>query len=118
MQASFWKTGTIFPFISCIMITIVQSLRLITPKLFPTEKEYKKLNDVIEFFFEQHIELHKLWHEFEKGEITEPVARQRYFKLLAKEKNILHTVNEVLSDNNKRRIRRAEKATRKSLNLK
>lgn len=111
MGAAFWKEGKIFPFISCIIITVVQTLKLIAPKLFPTEKEYKKLNDIIDFFFNQSHELHKLWHEFDKDEITEKVARERYFKIMAKEKAILKLTNEVLSDDNKKRIREAEEAT-------
>ena len=100
MKASFWQTGNVFPFISCIIITLVQSLRLVAPKLFPTDKEYKKYNDVIAFYFGHHNELHELWHEFDK-----------------KEKTILSTVNEILTDDNMKRIRKAEKATRQFFNV-
>ena len=117
MKASFWQTGNVFPFISCIIITLVQSLRLVAPKLFPTDKEYKKYNDLIAFYFGHHNELHELWHEFDKDEIKETVARKRYFKITAKEKTILSTVNEILTDDNMKRIRKAEKATRQFFNV-
>ncbi len=113
MGAGMWKNGTVFPFIACIIITTVQSIKLIVPKLFPTEKEYKKLNDITAFYFAHHLEFDKLWHEFENGEITEKEAREQYYKILAKEKNILKVTNEVLRDDNKIRIRKAEKATDK-----
>lgn len=111
MGAAYWREGKIFPFISCIIITGVQLLKLVTPKLFPTDKEYKKLNEIIDFFFNHYHELHKLWHEFDKDEITEKVARERYFKIMAKEKAILKLTNEVLTDDNKFRIKKAEEAT-------
>ncbi len=118
MGAGIWKIGTGFPFIACIIIAAVNLLKLVTPKLFPSDIEYKKLNDVIGFYFNQYHELHMLWHEVDKNEIDEKEARKRYFRIVAKEKAILNTVNDVLADDNKKRIKEAENATHLFFNSK
>ena len=62
MGLTFWNKGALLPVIACALTALTQSMKLISPKLFPSDKDSKKLNDLIAFYFNEYVELHKLWH--------------------------------------------------------
>ena len=111
MGLAFWHKGAIFPVIGCGLTAIVQVLKQLSPKLFPKEKDYKNLDAIIAFYLKKYNALHRLWIEFENNEITDAEARKKYFEIDAKDGTILSVVNEILSDDNKKRNRKARRET-------
>jgi hypothetical protein len=107
-----WKIWEYCPVISCIIITMIQLLRLIQPHILPTEKNIEKLEEVIDFYFDYSNEIEKLWLDHFNHRIDDKFAQDKFYELKEKEKAINKKTNEIVKDVSMRIKKKTDKEVR------
>ncbi len=110
-----WALWKEFPLIACIIISIIQLLRLLQPHLIPTEKQVDKLDSVVDFYFDYCNELEKIWMDYERDKCNDDEAQNSFYTLKASEKQINKSVSELIKMTNKKILIKAEQETREYL---
>ena len=108
----FWKE---LPLLSCVVISLIQLMRLLQPHLMPSEKQLDKLELVTDFYEEQYNKLEKLWFDAENGRKTEEEVQCEFYILKELEKPINKMVSEIIKTDNKRIRRLCEVEVREYL---
>lgn len=108
MGWAFWKE---FPLISCIIISSISLLKLLSPHLITSEKQIEKLDSITDFYFDYFNKLEYLWFDFETNKIDEEQLKNKFYELKSSEKNINKSVNEIFKSNNKKLIKKTEVET-------
>jgi len=91
-----WSVWKGLPLIACIIIAILQLLKLLESQLVPTDKEIEKLSKVISFYVDYFNKLEQLWYDYDNKRITEAKAQTRFYAIKNSEKEINDVVNEVV----------------------
>ena len=102
MGLGFWKSGPIFPGIACALIAIIQCLKLLMPRIVPSDKQLKKVDSIVEFYLKYYLDLENIWFGFESKTLNEVDANTKLAKLKLSEVNIISNVNEIIRHNNKK----------------
>ncbi|WP_293302036.1 hypothetical protein [Pedobacter sp. UBA4863] len=111
-----WKFWETMPFISCLIISAIQIVRLVQPHLFPTEKQIEKLEFVTDFYFDYYNKLEKLWFDYENERIDEENTQLEFYKLKDSEKEVNKIINEVIKTVDKKMKEKCDKATEEYFN--
>ncbi len=96
MGLSFWKTGTVWPLISCVIITAIQALKLVAPTYVPSANQLKKIEKVIDFYVKYYTDLEKVWYDYDNDRIDDKAAHDKFFKIKATEAPIIKISNETI----------------------
>ncbi|HMG66232.1 MAG TPA: hypothetical protein VK588_01055 [Chitinophagaceae bacterium] len=106
-----WKIWKELPLISCVIISVIQVVKIAIPHLLPSEKQIKKLEVVNDFYFTYFNEIEALWYDHYHSRILDKEAQTRFYKIKAKEKGINKQVNEVVKRVNNRINKKATMLT-------
>lgn len=90
-----WAIWKSYPVIACILIAIMQLLKLILPNFIFSDKEFKQLDEIQEFYYSLALKLDKLWHELNTDKIDEDSATQQYYILKEQEQGVIRKLNEL-----------------------
>jgi hypothetical protein len=95
----FWKE---LPLISCVIISLVQLLRVLQPHLVPNDRQLDKLESVTDFYCEYYNKLESLWFDFENDRKNEEEVQIAFYALKDSEKPVNKIVGEIVkSSSNK-----------------
>ena len=105
MGWAFWKD---FPLISCIIVSSISLLKLISPHIIPSDKQIDKLDEITDFYFDYFNKLECLWFDFNSKKIDENQLQTQFYKIKNTEKKVNKSVNEIIKSHNKKLIKKAE----------
>lgn len=95
----FWKE---LPLVSCVIISVIQLLRLLQPHFMPTERQLDKLDSVVDFYFDYYNKLEKLWFDYENDRKSEEDIQTQFYEIKDSEKPINKIINEIVKSTNKK----------------
>ncbi len=104
-----WRLWDKLPLVSCIIISSISLLKLIQQNIIPSEKQIEKLDKASDFYFNLHLELEKLWFDFENDRIDEKEMQNKFHELKQTERPINQIINELHKRENKKLAIIAEK---------
>lgn len=105
MGWTFWRE---FPLVSCVIVSLISLLKLISPHLVPSDKQIDKLDEITDFYFDYFNKLECLWFDFETKKINDDQLKTQFYKIKNSEKKINKSVNEIFKSNNKKLTNKAE----------
>ncbi len=103
-----WRIWDKFPLVSCIIISAISILKLVQQNIIPSEKQIEKLDKASDFYFNLHLELEKLWFDYESERISEIELQNKFHELKQSERQINQLINEIHKKENKKLASRAE----------
>ena len=106
-----WQFWNNFPFIACMIVSIISLIKLIGPHIIPSEKEIDKLDKVTDFYFNYYNQIENLWFEIQNNKINEEQYQKSFYKIKLTEKNVNKLVNEIIKHSNKKLTLRAKEET-------
>jgi|ERR1035437_6754239 hypothetical protein len=111
-----WKIWVYLPAVTSSIIALIQAFRLIENELIPSDKEIEKLYKLREMYYEHSILLENLFIDFRSEEISERDAKQNFFALREKTKEIKSFNNRTNVQISKRLQDKADKKTTEYIN--
>ena len=109
-----WKNA---PLISCLIVSSISLIKLISPYIIPSDKQIEKLDDITDFYCNYFNKLEQLWYDFYNERVTENEAQNNFYELKNLERDINKTVNEIVKSTNKKIYKRADTETRNYLQI-
>ena len=110
-----WALWREFPLISCIIVSGISLLKLLSPHFIPSEKGIDKLDQVTDFYFDYYNKMEQLWLNHYNYRLTDEEAQTEFYALKGTERDINKTVNEIVKSTNKDIYKRADQETRNYL---
>lgn len=96
-----WPFWDQLPLFSCVIISVIQLLRLLQPHFMPTERQLDKLDNVVDFYFDYYNKLEKLWFDYENDRKSEEDVQTEFYEIKDLEKPINKIINEIVKSTNK-----------------
>jgi hypothetical protein len=106
MGWAFWQN---LPLVSCVIVTGVSLLKLLSPHLVPSEKQIDKLDQVTDFYCDYYNKLEQLWMNHYNERLPDEEAQNMFYELKNTERTINKTVNEIVKRTNKSILQKADK---------
>jgi hypothetical protein len=103
------------PVAACIIVTIINLLKLLQPHIVPSEKQILKLDQIVDFYFDYCNKLEKLWQDSEHERINDVDVQEVFYTIKDTEKPINTSINEIVKRRNKKITKEAQDNTTRYL---
>jgi hypothetical protein len=91
-----WPLWDDLPMVACVIIALVSLIRLLQPHLIMSDKLLNDLDRIHIFYTDHYNQLEKLWYEFERNALTEKQASDKFYKIIAGEKELAPLISETV----------------------
>lgn len=110
-----WKSDSL-PLVACIVVALISLFKQLIPHIVPSEKDIEKLDQVVDFYFDQYNALECLWLDYENNRISEVEAQRTFYRLKKGEKKINNLVNQIVKRTSNSIRKRCDEETTNYLN--
>lgn len=95
-----WKKWDSIPVWASVIVFAIQILRLVENQLLLSDKDLEKIVNIRNMYYQHWNDLERLWVRYFKGNISEDLAEEEFYKLRDYSKKIKEECNKIrLNDN-------------------